>query len=336
MFFGVAPAACVKRHIQRQANHLLALGVAGAAKVTAAAEPLPGGLRHQVQRGRAQGAVFAHFFTRRGGLGLLALEHRVVLLGQRQPVRQRLNVCRRAVPGGRLQLQAVAGQAGDVRQFIAGEFKFAGGRQCLRLQATRAGRGFVRVGDRNVAQRKAVFGFGQGFLDGRLLLLQERQPAFGQHGVEVALRGLQHPVLLRRLPFNLARFGRDDELLALRLPLDVVKGLARIERPARGGAAVDRGRKRRAGGCRKSRRCSKLRSFHLAVGAGGTGAGTQTQLRPPQRGGLLTLLRTGCAAGIDHATLRVVLAGRLPDLQQVGGMGCQGADGKRGANEQGA
>ena len=81
------------------------------------------------------------------------------------------------------------------------------GPQNLGAQPLGACLGLVGVGDRLVAQRKAVARFHQGLFSLLLLLAQQFQLPAGQHQCEIALRGVQHQALARSLPFQFGRFG---------------------------------------------------------------------------------------------------------------------------------
>ena len=236
---GAAHAAGIKRHIQHHAQHLLALRVAGHTKITRAAEPIARGLRHQVKRGRGGCTVFVNFILRSCGLGLLQLEHGVVLLGPLQPDGDRLCSHGHTRATGRLQRQHLNWQAGHIGQHLTGHAQIVASRNGLSPQSLRACLGFVGVRYRGIPQSKSVFGFGQGFVDRLLLLQHQRQPAFGLHHVKVALRGQQHPVLLRQLPFVLAGLRCRAELGALGAALRVVQRLFGIECPAGGIATMD-------------------------------------------------------------------------------------------------
>ena len=237
-----------------------------------------------------------------------------------------------------MQLQALGRQPGAVLQRLAREFELVGGCQHLGLQAARARRGLVAVGDRLVAQGVAVLGLGVGLVNRQLLLLQQRQPAFGQQQLEIALCGQQHPVLLRGLPFEIGGVGRQRQLALLGPALGAVERLARAQAPARGRAALDRGAERHAGRIAKARG-GKLRAVHPAVGARIARAGAQAQGRTPERGGLLAPGGTGGAGRVNDLALWVMLARGLPDLQQVGGSsdaGGHGAEREQRAGNQGA
>jgi hypothetical protein len=181
----------------------------------------------------------------------------------------------------------------------------------------------VRGGDGGSAQRETVLRLGGGLLHGLVLALQHLE-RFLRHGqVEVALRGAQHQRLLRGLPLQLGAVGLQAQLLLLGAALGVEQGLARLQRPARGRAAGDRGaevhprRLAEAGG-------RELRAAHLVLARGQARSGGQPHAGAPQRGRLLALGLRGGLRGTGHGQLGVVLLRGLPGLQQVGGPGSRG------------
>ena len=85
--FGAAVTAGVQGHVQAEAHHLLALRVAGWAKVAVATQAVTAGLGHQVQRDAAAGLVLFYlvpgniplcFFQAQTGVGFAHLGQHLV------------------------------------------------------------------------------------------------------------------------------------------------------------------------------------------------------------------------------------------------------------------
>ena len=97
----------------------------------------------------------------------------------------------------------------------------------------------MRVGDRGIAQRIAVFGFGVRPLDRLPLLPQDLDALVRHHDIEVALRRGQHQLLLLTIGLPPGRLRSQSQLLALRITLGVVEGLTCLQCPTPQGAVVD-------------------------------------------------------------------------------------------------
>ena len=330
--FGAAHSAAPQRHVQLHADHGIQAGVAGAAKVAAAVQALLPGLRHQVQRGRSCQAVLAHFGAGAvhgqglqadvgvGGAGVLLPGGQGAQGGQGGGCAGLARgICRRRSAGsGQLHQQIGAGKAGAVGQQAALHVQIALRRQLLGAQRGQPGARFVGVGDGHAAQFVAVLRLGGGALHRLQLQRQHGQRFLRQRHVHVALGGAQQQRLLRCLPLQFGLVGLHAQLLLLRAPLWAVQGLAGLQRPARGGAAVHRGAEVHAVRCAQPRR-GKLRAAHLGVAGARAGAGGQRHVRAPQGGGLVAQWLGAGVRGARHGVAAVVLLGGLPGLQQVGG-----------------
>lgn len=267
--------------------------------------------------------MLAHLLAGRFELCLLQQQHWVAAAGLFLPVRQGLDCTCQLATGGRQRLEPVSRQAAEVGQLLARELELVAGGDQLRLQAARPGGGLVGVGDGGISDGETVPGLDQRPFNRGVLLLQQGQPALGQHQIEIALGELQHPVLPALPVFELGRVGGDAELAALRAARGIQERLLDAQGPAGRVAAVDRGREIDPGALAEAGG-RELRPLHPAVRAGSAGSGRQADGRAPERGRLLAPGRAGCTPGLEHRGLRIMLAGSLPDLQQVGGAGVQG------------
>ena len=322
---GAAPAAGVQRHAELHAHHGVDAAVARTAVVATAAQALIARLRHQVHRGGGAAAVLVGLGLRDVGGQLLQADLGVAVLRLGLPVRQR-GLGARGLGHqrcGQVRLQAVHGQAGAVGQLAAAQVQRHLGGEHLGAQCALARARLVRGGDGGGAQREAVLRLGGGLLHGLVLALQHLE-RFLRHGqLEVALRGAQHQRLLRGLPLQLGAVGLQAQLLLLGAALGVEQGLARLQRPARGRAAGDRGaevhavRRAHAGG-------RELRAAHVALARGHACGCGERHARAPQGARLVAQgLRRGLGRA-GHGQFAVVLLRGLPGLQQVGGPGCGG------------
>ena len=277
------------------------------------------GLRHQIERRRCRRAVLGNVLLRHLHLCPLHAQQRILVRGLRLPVRQRRQMGRQHIAQQRQCLHHWIGDTGGIAQSALRECEFVLRGQHLGLQTMGTRRGFVCVGDRLVTQRKTVFRFCERQIDGLLLRAQQRQLVRGEHHIKVALRRLQHQVLLRRLPRQFGHISGDFKLPTLRLALGVEQRLARTQGPARHVAVVNRGGKANTIGCAQTRR-GKMCTAHFGLAAHATGAGAEHDTRTPKRSGLASVAGAGLTRGLCHSSLRIVLLRGLPGLHQVHGM----------------